>query len=119
MGAAGPGGTREGGPGADSQEQGRGSVVPPSRAALGLKLREGASAGFQFCAFPSLSIFIFLSFGGGANFRSGWGLRKELSSSINVKPGGVSSLPCTGHQYCVEELIYLSVQAMNPFDMLL
>lgn len=70
------------------------------------------------CVFFSLSIFIFLIYGGGANFRNGWGLKKELYSSIHMKPGEVVS-SCTGHQYCVKNLIYLSVQAMNPFDMLL
>lgn len=43
------------------------------------------------CVSFSLSIFIFLIYGGGANFRNGWGLKKELSSSIHVKLGEVSS----------------------------
>lgn len=43
------------------------------------------------CVSFSLSIFIFLIYGGGANFRNGWELKKELSSSIHVKLGEVSS----------------------------
>lgn len=43
------------------------------------------------CVSFSLSIFIFLIYGGGANFRNGCGLKKDLSSSIHVKPGRVSS----------------------------
>lgn len=122
-GAAGSPAAHEGGGGVAS----RGQVLAAgtgvwSRSFVGLAGPETARTRTReipvVCVSFSLSIFIFLIYGGGANFRNGWGLKKEVSSSIHMKPGKVSS-SCTGHQYCVKKPIYLSVQAMNPFDMLL
>lgn len=80
-----------------------------------------ASTGFQLrvCFLLFLRIYFFILWKRWT-FWKWWGLREELYSSLSVKPVVFPLFPCTGHQYCVkEQLIYLSVQAKNPFAMLL
>lgn len=80
-----------------------------------------ASTGFQLrvCFLLFLRIYFFILWKRWT-FWKWWGLREELYSSLSVKPVVFPLFPRTGHQYCVkEQLIYLSVQAKNPFAMLL
>lgn len=71
------------------------------------------------CFLPFLHIYFFHYFLEEVHILGVVGDQGNNSGSIHVKPLAPPPSPRTGHQYCVKEQIHLSVQAMDPFDMLL
>lgn len=126
MGAAGPGGLEEGGSGAQSPEEGRASVVTLFSAAaeLGLRLCASvASPGFRFCVFPSLSPYLFFYFSEEVQISGVAGGPRQPVSGYSPHP-----IPCEACAVLLRALVLGSpgvqgpldsVQAVNPFDMLL
>lgn len=125
-GGRGPGGPEEGGSGAQSPEEGRASVVTLSRRRPNLALRlcaSVASPGFRFCVFPSLSPYLFFYFLEEVQISGVAGGPRQPVSGYPPDP-----VPC---EACAVLLCTLvlgspgvqgpldSVQAVNPFDMLL